>query len=164
MAQEQNPTEPPKEEKDTPPKQDSPHRAPTPISTTHSTHSTPSSPSSSSSSSHHHSNNYKTNKTNRINKKRASQDSLRRQWIKDHDVAVTASDYYSDDLASPMLNLHRKRTICVPGDHNKVYRKTFRTLEEYEEWHEPVAGKVDDVKSKPSGVCEPQDGLWRCVS
>ncbi|KAL9005107.1 MAG: hypothetical protein Q9188_002095 [Gyalolechia gomerana] len=127
----------------TPPNPNSPHTVP---------ESTTESDSSSSTLSH------EASETNRINKH--SQDSLHRQWIKDHDAVANAADY-SDSLASPLLN--SKRSICVPGGNlYTYYNKTFPTLEEYEAWHTPIAEKVDDDGRKPTGACGVQDGYWRC--
>ncbi|KAL8921913.1 MAG: hypothetical protein Q9208_005517 [Pyrenodesmia sp. 3 TL-2023] len=97
--------------------------------------------------------------SNRINK--TSEEDRSRQWIKDNDITTKAHDTLDTDNDEVFLT-HGKRSFCVPGNPNKDYTKTFRTLAAYHEWHAPIAEKVDAGSKNIVDASSAENGFWRC--
>ncbi|KAL8904029.1 MAG: hypothetical protein Q9207_003547 [Kuettlingeria erythrocarpa] len=100
--------------------------------------------------------------SNGINK--TSDEARSRQWIRDNDVTTQASDNL-DTTNDEVFPTHGKRSFYAPvRDPSKDYTNTFRTLAEYEEWHAPIAEKVDAGNKSNVDASWAVNGFWRCVS
>ncbi|KAL8760885.1 MAG: hypothetical protein Q9184_002950 [Pyrenodesmia sp. 2 TL-2023] len=97
--------------------------------------------------------------SNRINK--ISEEERSRQWTKENDITTRAHDALDTDNNEVFLT-HGKRSFCVPGNPSKDYTRTFRTLAEYEEWHTPIAEKVDAGSKDVMNASWADNGFWRC--